>query len=553
VSFEALLEKDEGQQFPNPETHVYNPAFPSYMDKSFLRKTLLQWGRVMFPWQENVLRDCMAIDPADGCLAYRVVGLTVPRQNGKTEIILNRILLGCVVLKEDQLYTAHRGDSARKIYLRLKHDIQSNKNLAKYFPYVKSIKGRSDKEEHLEIVAYKPGTNIKLGSCVFMTRGGNDLGRAMSLSVVYYDEAQSLTEAQDSALSSTILTRTNGQIYYIGTATPLDRSGDGKKTTDSGGAGRWFLEKRDEIISGRAKFACWNEWGTSKLTDRDDIQQIYASNPSIGFKMKDGVAITVKSVQSAAGSDEVWCTENLGYWPTQAKGTVIDITRWNELTLSGISEISGNAIMGLAIKTTPGNGSSGGRVDVVLSVRTPETTYLDLINSVDMSEAWIEKLWRIVQPHIRNRAVKSVIIDGLDGIPAILEKLVKEGLWNPRGNPRSQRNISIAQTMDITQACSAIVSSITEKSISPIKNEPLDAAVEDAGKRKIGSSGGFGFTSISGKVDVNYLETAALALHAVMRHKLATNETVSETAPKTNSVWSKGKTKRLTGTVIRGA
>lgn len=509
------IEERVGRQTPNPETHIHKPDLDSYMDRPFVREKMRQFGLILFPWQENVLRDWLAIE--NMVFAYRVIMLIIARRNGKTWAIIFRIIAGLVLFKEKQLYTAQLGSTADEIFMSTKAAIMRNANLYKYFKGADSLP--KDKSEKLTIIAYDPKSGNRMGSCTFATRGGK-VGRGQRFDVVYFDEAQDLTPDQDKALSATVSTALNGQLYYVGTAASADSASSFRKQGARRSNNQHFAELRNKVITGQAYDANLNEWSTDKLTTRDDVETIYRTNPSIGLKMGEGEALTLRSIQADPCADVDWATERCGFWPTQAKGTILDISRWRDLQLSSTPKVSGNSIMGLAIKTTPGNGDSGGRIDVVLSIRTPETTYLDLIGSISMADAWSDKLWELIQPFVRNRAVKSILIDGMDGIPAILELLTKQGIWNPRANPRSQRNISLAQAMDITQACSLLVSSATEKTVTPIKNEPLDAAVEDAGKRKIGNSGGYGFMSISGKVDVNYLETAALALHAAMRHKI---------------------------------
>src|SRR4051812_41305730 len=47
-----------------------------------------QLGMPLMPWQRDVIDVAMEVNPATGRLAYREVGLTVPRQSGKTSLIL---------------------------------------------------------------------------------------------------------------------------------------------------------------------------------------------------------------------------------------------------------------------------------------------------------------------------------------------------------------------------------------------------------------------------------------------------------------------------------
>ena len=45
-------------------------------------------GTPLMPWQQRVADTALEVDPGTGRLAYREVTLTVPRQSGKTTLIL---------------------------------------------------------------------------------------------------------------------------------------------------------------------------------------------------------------------------------------------------------------------------------------------------------------------------------------------------------------------------------------------------------------------------------------------------------------------------------
>src|SRR5688500_338878 len=75
-------------------------------------------GRQFMPWQQHVLDVCLEIDPQSGELWYKDVTITVPRQSGKTDITLPRVvwraetahLLGG---RQTMLYAAQTGTAAK--------------------------------------------------------------------------------------------------------------------------------------------------------------------------------------------------------------------------------------------------------------------------------------------------------------------------------------------------------------------------------------------------------------------------------------------------------
>ena len=76
-------------------------------------------GIALAPWQEQFLIDALSERP-DGKWAAKEVGLNVPRQNGKGNILAARELAG-LILFGDQLitHTAHQFDTAQEHFLRM--------------------------------------------------------------------------------------------------------------------------------------------------------------------------------------------------------------------------------------------------------------------------------------------------------------------------------------------------------------------------------------------------------------------------------------------------
>ena len=67
------------------------------------------------PWQRHVADVAYEVDPATGKLAYREIRLTVPRQSGKTTLMLAVMTHRCLLMGERQrvFYTAQTGKDAR--------------------------------------------------------------------------------------------------------------------------------------------------------------------------------------------------------------------------------------------------------------------------------------------------------------------------------------------------------------------------------------------------------------------------------------------------------
>lgn len=74
-------------------------------------------GTPFMPWQRQVIDTIMEIDPATGRLAYREWRVTVPRQSGKTTLILPKLVyrcLGPLGRRQRVVYTAQTHKDAKK-------------------------------------------------------------------------------------------------------------------------------------------------------------------------------------------------------------------------------------------------------------------------------------------------------------------------------------------------------------------------------------------------------------------------------------------------------
>lgn len=96
-------------------------------------------SRTCQQWQENLLNDMLAVND-EGLWVHTRFGFSVPRQNGKNEVVAMREIYG-LAKGERILHTAHRTSTThaaweRLLYLLEKADIPIDSSLE---PLVKSI------------------------------------------------------------------------------------------------------------------------------------------------------------------------------------------------------------------------------------------------------------------------------------------------------------------------------------------------------------------------------------------------------------------------------
>lgn len=200
------------EEFPTL-TGRQEPHFISEFDGSDVQgdKAVKLSGRVgkrSMPWQKRMLFAILRTN-VDGTWTHSDVVLIVPRQNGKTLIIVLRILFGLFVLNERIVYTAQRWKSAEDAYKRLWAIIRVRRSLMRRVTRHTLSQGNGELE-------LESG-----GKVLFCTRSA-DAGRGFDeVDLIVYDEAYNLTEAETSALNPTQMASANPQTIY--TSSPVNK------------------------------------------------------------------------------------------------------------------------------------------------------------------------------------------------------------------------------------------------------------------------------------------------------------------------------------------
>ena len=204
-----MAKKRLGNQ--NPTQSVILPYTESLSDEAIAiyEKT----GLKSYPWQKNLVKSIMAVDD-DGLWVHQKFGFSIPRRNGKTEIIYILELWG---LKHglNMLHTAHRISTSHSSFEKVKKYLE--KMGMKDGEDFNSIRAKG--QERIEL--YETGGIIQ-----FRTRTSNGgLGEGFDFLVI--DEAQEYTTEQESALKYTVTDSENPMTVMCGTPpTPVSKLSD---------------------------------------------------------------------------------------------------------------------------------------------------------------------------------------------------------------------------------------------------------------------------------------------------------------------------------------
>lgn len=108
-----MAEKRIGSQYPT------RSVVQAYKTSKYLEATELyeKSGRTALPWQKNLMKPIMA-ENEEGLWTHTKVGYSLPRRNGKNEIVIMRELYG-LVKGEAGLHTAHRVSTSHSAWEKL--------------------------------------------------------------------------------------------------------------------------------------------------------------------------------------------------------------------------------------------------------------------------------------------------------------------------------------------------------------------------------------------------------------------------------------------------
>jgi len=432
-------------------------------------------GREAFEWQ-RFLSSAMLAQNQDGLWTHMKFGYSIPRQNGKNEVVAIRELQG-LKMGERILHTAHRTTTSAAAFNRLLSILEES--------------GLEDKTDFTKIKA-TGRESIELvdgGRIDFRTRSSTGgLGESFDLLVI--DEAQEYTDDQESALMYTIAASPNPQTIYCGTPpTPIS-------------SGTVFTKLRNATLEGSTEDTGWAEWSVDKQSDIRDKELWYQTNPSLGLRLSE------RNVQSEVGDDEIdFNIQRLGLWIEYNQKSAISENEWKELNVERVPELKGKLFAGIKY------GYDGTNVALSIAVKTEdEKIFVESIDcqSIRNGNAWILHF-------LRNADVQEVVIDGASGQNILAESMKQAGLKAP----------ILPTVREIIVANSLFEQSLFQQTICHKSQPSLFQVVTNCEKRNIGTNGGFGYRSQIEENDIALMESMILAHWACSEAKPPKKQKIS--------------------------
>jgi len=445
------------------------------------------YGLPPHQWQRTILDDWLALDDG-GHLLNSMCVLPVPRQNGKTGVCDPRETWGLVHRGEWILHTAQEFQTARKAFdrLRTKFGDRANDPMARY-PELNAMVSRYTTSANQMVLDLKNGAHIE-----FRTRGSNsDMGRGGTFDLVVIDEAQSYTDAQDAALSPLNSAAPHGspQTILMGTVPDPTSTYKGEK----------FSTIRAGLHSNPYDGACIHEWSVPDVGDVTDVSRWYAANPNLGYELLESALLK----DSRTMNRDTFAREHLGWWPESAVAThPIESRDWDACRDEHPER---GGVVCYAVKFSPDGAigslaachrGEGGRVPFVYVVDS---------RSLSHGLSWFADTLSGVAGD-----AAQIVVDGQSNAQALIDRLLERGV--------PQQCIIRPRTADVIAACSGMANAVRERQVTHYGQPALDASATRTRKRRIGSSGGWGFQSTD-EADATLIEAAALARWAAVTTK----------------------------------
>ncbi|MEB3059232.1 terminase [Parvimonas sp. D9] len=417
-------------------------------------------GRKSQKWQNNLLKAILAKNKK-GLWVHTKFGYSVPRRNGKNEIIAMRELYG---LNEGEHinHTAHRTTTSHAAWERLLRIISQ----AGFKEDIDYTSLRASGRERIEF--------LKTGGVIeFRTRtstGG--LGEGFDLLVI--DEAQEYTDDQQSALKYVVSDSKNPQTILCGTPpTPVS-------------SGTVFTNLRKKALNGETKNTGWAEWSVEEQSDLYNKELWYLTNPSLG------TILTERSIEDEIGDDEIdFNIQRLGLWIRYNQKSAISKVDWDNLIINKIPKFKGKLFVGIKY------GADGTNVSMSIAVKTEDERIF--IESIDCQTVRNGNFWII--NFLKNADIADIVVDGQSGQKILADEMKEFKIKAP----------ILPTVKEVIVANSMWEQGIYQNSICHNNQPSLTKVVTNCEKRLIGSGGGFGYKSQFEDNDISLMDSALLA------------------------------------------
>ncbi|MET7643039.1 terminase family protein [Streptomyces sp. NPDC005426] len=444
-----------------------HPDRPSLGPK--LWKVMERLGAPPMPWQKYVSDVALELDPETGLFAHREVGLSVSRQQGKTELCLAaQVHRSLAWQKQNIIYAAQHRSMARQRWEDEFWEKISGSPLAS--------RARIRKSNGNEAIIW-PGTRSRMG----ITSNTEKAGHGPPLDLGFIDEAFAHEDDRlEQAFSPAMLTRPMAQLWWASAGGTTKSAWLNKKRE----VGRALIEELFALLAENAAASrprtAYFEWYAPESMPRDDPATWRATLPALGFTVTEEIiaAELEKMAGDPGGFDRAYL--NRTRKPTPPTDPNVPKTAWPALAGSKLP-VAADVVFAVDVSADRSHASIGvaakrpdGSVHVELADRRPGT-------------AWVVP----ALVRLKERRDPLLVAIASSGAPAgsLIDDLVKAGITVPEDKDAPHRgHLAVLRTNDIVEACGQMADAMTQSTVRYLDQPPLNAAVNGARTRRVGDA-----------------------------------------------------------------
>lgn len=480
-------QKRKGNQ--KPRIDQFNNGDIWLADKTI--QLMAAYGIHLLDWQKAIIYRWMAVywdeDEDRWKWSNPKAGLLVPRQNGKTEILIARIIGGMIFMNEALIYTAHSDKTVDEVKRRVQNFFYGAKEEIRNL-----LTAEFDKDpKTLDYLELRDG-----GRCVFRTRTRTG-GLGTTNDTLILDEAQEETDAQQEALLPTVSAGKSQNQQILRAGTP----------PSGGGSGTVFLRIRQNVLDGKDHETCWQEWSVELLTDPSDEDAWYEANPSLGYHL---MVAAVRNEAKDMAIDS-FNKMRLGWIAGVETKRAISDAAWSELAIPKVT-LEPHPRLVYVVKFAP----DGSAVSLGVGVYMPNgIPHVELVERKPMSAstAWITN-WLLAKPagqtKKRWRACAKIIIDGASGTQLLVEELVQT-------DRRLKHKILTPNVKEAAAAYSGFHTAVEQHELTHYDQPALNMSIKTVKKRPIGKDGMYGYATMNADIQSDPTECAAFCYYGAIR------------------------------------
>lgn len=433
-------------------------------------------GTPFMPWQRHVVDVICEIDPRTGLFFYRSWRIVVPRQSGKTTLVLAKAVHRARAWQRQRIaYAAQTRNDSRK---KWEDDHLAALDASAYGKRRPRLY-KPRKTNGNEAILWDNGS---MHGILATTKKS---GHGPTLDEAFIDEAFAQIDWRlEQAVRPSMITKENAQLGVLSTAGESPEASPYLWSKVE--SGREMLLDLDPSVR-VAHF----EWSAPDDMDRADPATWLATMPALG------ITVSLDTIQ--AEFDDLPAEEfdraYLNRWGTSAGKPVISDEIWNPLgTSEGMLDPAT-----LAIDTTPDGGWT--TITAVGDADGDPTKAAGSVVDHRPGTAWVVD--RLVELHDR-WGVKGIVLDPRGPAGALLTDLESRDL-----------PLILVTTTQYVRACAELLDAVQNGRLLHENDPILNAAVAGASRRKIDDA--WKWTRTGSSADISPIVSLTLALYGHQR------------------------------------